>query len=154
MANNTSGNCSNTLNEIESSSRKVARLMARRNYIPRIWRAFFASLICSPAVMTVFLFVPFVGQLLAVMAVLISIFFLLETRSLKVMVGGVFGLLMAPVLLRFFSIFWNYTSISTIYLTLGLSMALTISYLIIVGAALFSFYERGFELSRKIKVIS
>ena len=154
MANIKTGSCSNTLNEIESSSRKAARLLARRNYVPQIWRAFLASLICSPAVITVFLFVPFVGQLLAIMSVLITAFFVYETRSLKVVTGGVLGLIMTPVLLRFFSTFWNYTSISTIYMTLGLSMALTISYLILVGAALFSFYERGFELARKIKVMS
>ncbi len=144
---------SSTLSDIESSSRRTARLLARKNYIPRVWRAFLTSLIGAPAVITVFLFVPFVGQLLAIMAVLISMFYLYETRSLKVLAGGVLGLVMAPVLLRLFSTFWNYTSISTIYLTLGLSMAVTISYLVVVGSALFSFYERGFELARKIKVM-
>ena len=132
------------LNSLERDLRRQARVTSRQAFEPSFLGAFLLVFVAFPFQVAGVLFVPFVGQLLGVISLLLSVFYLFETRSVSTLMCGLVASGCSIGALAAVGSYQNWTGLTVAYFTLGLSMAMMIGYILIVASALFRFYEKGY----------
>jgi predicted membrane channel-forming protein YqfA (hemolysin III family) len=133
------------LDSIERESRKEAKSLARRfSETPR-WYPLLLSAGVTPFLVLVTLFVPLVGQLLSISALVLTIYFLWLKRSLRLVFEILAGWTALALLLPVISFLSFGGEAFFTYLFMGFSMFVSIAYIVLLVGAIYLHYEVGFE---------
>ncbi len=133
----------NTLDSIESSQRSRYKERARQDQLVHGLAASAVAFIVTPFFVTSFLFIPFLGQVLPLLALALSLLYFHARRSWKLTLCSTLGCGISFAALSIASQAFLTSAPLGAYVLMGLSVAVSISYIIGISGALWRFYERG-----------
>ncbi len=133
----------NVLDKIEASSRSTLIDRAREDTTVSYRYAFGLPFVCTPFLITASMFIPLLGQLLALGAIVISIAYCRARRSWKHFFVGAFSVISSVIALTLLSSAFSKQLFFGGYILMGFSTAVSIAYIVGVSGALWHFYETG-----------
>ena len=133
----------NTLDGIEREQRQRVRAAARTAFKPRFWIGFLVGAGVAPFASAAFLFIPFMGQALVVLGIVLTVLFVIITRRILVIASGLAGGAISITLFTGFATKFNSEFMVSAYAMLGFAALVIISYSVFILGAIWSFYDSG-----------
>jgi len=131
------------LDKIEKEERRnVLREVGKNSKISFI-KHFIISLFMFPFLIFEGMYIPILGQLLFILSIILTFFYLLRTKSWKALLGLALGFIISFTIIMASSEVLTSQGAPFFYFLLGLSTALTITYCIGISVALLFQYENA-----------
>jgi hypothetical protein len=131
------------LDTLEKELRRDIIESAREEKRTPLIRAFLCAVLISPFLLADFLFIPFLGQVLAIMAVALSLGYMWARRSWRLFVVSLAGAICSSLVVRSVSIHFVSQAAVGAYLVMGLCMAITLSYIVFITGVWWRFFEKA-----------